>query len=269
MSDCLKSLAVNALQTASPHAKADATRAIAKRWSEGDLAVGENIEAPDRPARPDQPELRLPRDMPRRRLGSQGGRIALLHALAHIELNAIDLACDLIARFPLGGGALPIEFYDDWISVADDEARHFKMLDQRLQELDSHYGAHPAHDGLWQAADETKDDLAARLAIVPLILEARGLDVSPTTIEKLEAMGDTASAAALDEIYNDEIRHVRFGIKWFEWVCDQKKVESVGHWHSLVSRYFKGQLKPPFNTPARNAAGFKPDYYLNQIKQLF
>ncbi|CAE7594597.1 unnamed protein product [Symbiodinium microadriaticum] len=266
MPDTLKSLAVNVLQTASPYAKADATRAIAKRWSEGGLAVGESVKVPDRPARPAQPELRLPRDMPRRRLGSEEGRIALLHALAHIELNAIDLACDLIARFPTDDGALPVEFYNDWINVADDEARHFKMLERRLQELGSNYGAHPAHDGLWQAAEETKDDLAARLAIVPLILEARGLDVSPATIEKLNTMGDGSSATILDEIYNDEISHVHCGIIWFEWVCDQKQIESVSHWHDLVAKYFKGSLKPPFNLPARNAAGFKPDYYLNHFK---
>lgn len=203
--------------------------------------------------------------MPKRRgAGTRESRIALLHALAHIELNAIDLAWDIVARF--ASPDLPREFFDDWVGVADDEARHFLLLSERLASLGAAYGDLPAHDGLWRAAFETRHDLLARLAIVPLVLEARGLDVTPAMIARFErlndaAFGDAESAAALKVIYRDEIRHVAAGRCWFEWECARRGVEPVATWQTLVAKHFVGALKPPFNDDARAAAGFRAAYY--------
>ncbi len=198
--------------------------------------------------------------MPRRSIGAAPkGRIALLHALAHIELNAIDLAWDLIARF--SGDRLPRAFYDDWVAVADDEARHFALLSRRLADLGAAYGDLPAHDGLWQAAGDTRHDLLARLAVVPLVLEARGLDVTPAMIAKLEAAGDRESAAVLRVVYRDEIGHVAAGKRWFDWACERAGRAPAETWRALVARHFKGTLKPPFNEAARLEAGMAPETY--------
>ena len=233
--------------------KAAAARAAAADWRAGRLEAAGFAAPPDRPGRPDRPELRPPRDMPKRGMG-EAGRVALLHALAHIELNAVDLAADIVCRF--ADDNLPREFRDDWISVLDDEARHFLMLDDRLVELGARYGDLPAHDGLWQAAMNTADDLAARLAVVPLVLEARGLDVVPSMIDRLQGAGDPDSAAILKTIYRDEIRHVAIGRKWFEVCCARRGAEPVEIWRGLVRTRFDGVLKGPFNEQARAAAGF-------------
>ncbi|HEX4192548.1 MAG TPA: ferritin-like domain-containing protein, partial [Stellaceae bacterium] len=217
---------------------------------------------PNRPARPEKPELKDPREMPRRRgAGSLGHRIALLHAVAHIELNAIDLAWDLIARF--AAPDLPREFFDDWVTVAEQEATHHALVSARLDTLGSAYGDLPAHDGLWQAAQATAHDLLARLAIVPLVLEARGLDVTPEMIEKLKRQGDTASVAALETIYREEVEHVAAGQRWFQFECARRGVEPVATYRELVRRYHRGGLKPPFNRVARDKAGFAASFYEN------
>jgi uncharacterized ferritin-like protein (DUF455 family) len=203
--------------------------------------------------------------MPRRRTGqSLAGRQALYHALAHIELNAIDLAWDIIARFStprITAEAYPRGFYDDWVKVADDEARHFTLLTQRLTALGGAYGDLPAHDGLWEAAEATAHDLLARLAVVPLVLEARGLDVTPGLIAKLNRAGDTEGAAALEVIYKDEIVHVGAGKRWFDWLCARRSLTPEVAWRELVARHFKGVLKPPFNAEARLAAGLPRSFY--------
>jgi uncharacterized ferritin-like protein (DUF455 family) len=215
---------------------------------------------PPRPARPERPALLPPRDMPKRRnFGSQSGRIALLHALAHIELNAIDLAWDLVARF--AAADLPREYFDDWVGVAAEEAEHFGLLSDRLVGLGSGYGALPAHDGLWEAAAATAHDLLARLAVVPLVLEARGLDVTPEMRLRLERAGDPESAAILDRIYRDEIGHVGAGSRWFAWLCCERGEDPAAVFHDKVPRYFTGALKPPFNRTARDEAGFPAAYY--------
>ncbi len=204
--------------------------------------------------------LRPPRDMPRRRnFGAPAGRVALLHALAHIELNAIDLAWDLVARF--GDSGLPRAFFDDWLGVAAEEAEHFALLASRLDTLGSAYGALPAHDGLWEAAAATAHDLIARLAIVPLVLEARGLDVTPEMILRLERAGDCASAAILARIYRDEIGHVAVGLRWFDRLCHERGLDPEAAFHDRVRRYFSGALKPPFNREARDQAGLPAAYY--------
>jgi len=247
------------LLTADPCAKAMRARAVARDWRLGRLAHCFDAVMPDRPARPERPELLPPNRMPnRRRGGSQANRVAMLHAFAHIEFVAIDLAFDAAGRF---GEGQPPEFVSDWLSVGADEAMHFALLERRLKALGSFYGALPAHDGLWEAAEATRDDLLARLAVVPMVLEARGLDVSPSTIARLETYGDGASARILARIYADEIRHVGVGSHWFSRLCDSAGIDSAGHWQMLVKRHFRGSLKPPFNDSARSKAGLPREYY--------
>jgi uncharacterized ferritin-like protein (DUF455 family) len=247
------------LLAAEPGAKVRAARAAARAWRRGGLAHAFDAAMPDRPARPERPELLPPSRMPKRgRGGSERGRIALLHALAHIEFGAIDLAFDLAGRF---GADFPRGFVDDWFAVGADEAMHFALLDRRLKALGSAYGDLPAHDGLWEAAAATADDPLARLAVVPMVLEARGLDVTPAAVERFEAAGDRRSAAILGRIYRDEIRHVAAGSKWFEWGCESRRIEPVSTWKRLVKARFRGALKPPFNDSARDEAGLSRDYY--------
>jgi uncharacterized ferritin-like protein (DUF455 family) len=248
------------LSAAEPAAKLALSRETAGAWRSGYLGVIGHAPPPDRPARPARPPLKPPRDMPKRRAGGgRENRVALLHALAHIELNAIDLAWDLVARF--AGNDLPRRFFDDWVAVADEEAAHHGLLAARLAELDAAYGDLPAHDGLWEAAADTAHDLLARLAVVPLVLEARGLDVTPEMIRRLERAGDGASAAILRIIYRDEIKHVAAGRRWFEWECERRGLEPVATYQDLVRHHFRGSLKPPFNNAARDEAGFGPSYY--------
>jgi uncharacterized ferritin-like protein (DUF455 family) len=204
--------------------------------------------------------LRPPREMRKRRaFGSRAGRIALIHALAHIELNAIDLGWDLVARF--AGDELPRAFFDDWVEVAAEEACHFALLAGRLADFDARYGDLPAHDGLWEAAAATADDLLARLAVVPLVLEARGLDVTPQMAARLERVGDAESADILRRIYRDEIGHVATGLRWFDRICLERGVSPEAVFQDRIRRFFKGELKPPFNHQARAAAGFPRHYY--------
>lgn len=247
------------LLTADPAEKAALSRGVAARWRRGGMAIG-SATPPERPGRPERPLLLPPKAMPRRRhLGSAGGRIALLHALAHIELNAIDLAWDIVARF--AGPALPQRFYDDWVAVAAEETEHFALLAARLAALGAAYGDLPAHDGLWEAAAATAHDLLARLAVVPLVLEARGLDVTAEMIRRLERAGDAASAALLARLRGDEIGHVAAGMRWFEFLCRAQGLDPGTAFRDRVRRHFKGQLKPPFDRDARDRAGFPASYY--------
>lgn len=252
------------LRTADPGAKVNLTHATVGKWRSGGLDEACTASPPDFPARPERPETLPPGKMPRRRKGgSDATRIALLHALAHIELNAIDLAWDMIARF---GDALPPEsisqFIDDWAGVADDEAHHFTLITDRLTSLGAAYGDLPAHDSLWQAARDTSDDIAARLAVVPMVLEARGLDVTPGMIERMTRLGDQASAAMLDIIYRDEIGHVAVGQRWFRHICALRGVNPVPEFRRIVKLRFRGRVKPPFNAAARAQAGMNSEYYL-------
>lgn len=245
--------------SAEPAAKVKAARSVARAWRRGELAHAFDVAMPDAPARPERPELLPPTRMPKRgKAGSERSRIALLHALAHIEYSAIDLAFDLIGRF---GAGFPRAFVDDWIGVGADEAMHFALLDRRLKALGAGYGDLPAHAGLWEAAAETAHDPLARLAVVPTVLEARGLDVTPAMVAALERAGDDRSAAILNRIYRDEIRHVRAGVIWFRYGCESLELEPVAAWKSLVRRHFRGVLKPPFNDSARGEAGLSRDFY--------
>ena len=247
------------LQTADPVAKVMAARRAAREWRLGRLAHDFGESMPEIPARPTHPVLMRPRDMPRRGKGtSVPRRIALIHALAHIEFVAIDLAFDMIGRF---GAQFPREFTDNWMRVGAEEAMHFALLDRRLRDQGSFYGALPAHDGLWDAAKDTAHDAAARLAIVPMVLEARGLDVTLETVERFKQQGDFMTAKVLHRIYHDEIRHVSFGTKWFEYACQRSKQSPHDLWKELVKTHIKGGLKPPFNDSARRAAGLTHEYY--------
>ena len=260
MTETLSAAAVTVLCTADAAAKARAAEDMARARCGGGLQEIGAARPPPRPMRPARPVLRPPRDMPRRgKARSVAGRTALLHALAHIELNAVDLACDIIARF--AGDGLPPAFFDDWTTVAGEEGLHFTLLADRLGALGAAYGDLPAHDGLWQAAEETAHDLLARLAVVPLVLEARGLDVTPAIIANLRRAGDSESATVLEGILADEIGHVAAGRRWFGHVCRGRGIDPVDTYHDLVRRHFKGALKPPFNTEARRRAGLDAAFY--------
>jgi uncharacterized ferritin-like protein (DUF455 family) len=262
---CSDALAV--LAAPEPADKARLTLDAAARWRESVGTIGAANDVPARPARPAKPELRRPGDMPKRKKATTPhAKIALLHALAHIELNAIDLAWDIMARFAFLAASkgdafrLPRAFFDDWVKVAADEAKHFLLLSARLKDLGAAYGDLPAHDGLWEASEKTAHDFAARLAIVPMVLEARGLDVTPGMIAAMTAQGDLETAGILQTIHDDEITHVRAGTVWFEAWCAHEGLDVEATWQGLVRQYF-GLLKRPFNDPSRQKAGMIRDWY--------
>lgn len=208
---------------------------------------------PDLPGRPARPELVSPSQLKPRPVGVPAGRAALIHALAHIEFNAVNLALDIVWRF----AGMPAGFYRDWLRVAREESSHFQLLNAHLGTLGHAYGDFPAHNGLWEMAEKTRDDLAARLTLVPRILEARGLDASPQIRDKLLAVGDAAGAAILDIILRDEIGHVAIGNRWWRHLCRERGKDSVA-WHAeLAARYAAPRQRGPFNLDARRAAGFE------------
>ena len=259
----LTQMAVEVLTTADGRAKTALSHKYAAEWFAAraagtPLTVGE-AEPPLRPARPEQPELLDPRDVPRRRPGSPEGRKAILHAVAHIELNAVDLHWDIIARF--GHIKMPLGFYDDWVKSADEESKHFNMVCDCLEAMGSHYGAMPAHAGMWRAAEDTVDDIMGRLAVVPMVLEARGLDVTPGMIKIFQNAKETATIEALEVIYAEEVGHVAYGSKWFHFLCGRHELDPKDEFHALVRKYFHGALKPPFNEEKRAEAGLPPDSY--------
>lgn len=251
----LSALAEQCLYTPSVAAKLAVTDEAARLQAQGQLHYV--AATTPRPATavlfPDRPLLVEPRDLPRRRLNSKpAGRVALLHAVAHIELTAVQLAWDIVYRF----AGLSAAFYRDWLGVAIEEVRHFRAVEQRLADFGVRYGDLPAHRGLWELAEDTADDLLARLALVPRCREARGLDVTPPMIAKLSALGDHASAAVLDLILREEIGHVRLGTQWFTHVCEQRQLAVEETYFSLLNRYLRSPQRGPFNQSARQAAGF-------------
>ena len=259
----LAQMAEEVLRTADGRAKTALSRRHAAAWAAaraaGDLPPIGRATPPDQPARPARPDLRDPRDVPRRRPGTEAGRLAILHAVAHIELNAVDLHWDIIARFT--DTPMPPGFYDDWVKAADEESKHFNLICDRLEAMGSHYGALPAHAGMWRAAEDTADDLMGRLAVVPMVLEARGLDVTPGMIAVFEKAGDAETVDALRVIYAEEVHHVAYGSKWFHFLCGRAERDPKDAFHALVRRYFHGSLKPPFNAEKRAEAGLPPDFY--------
>ena len=202
---------------------------------------------------PEKPLLLAPREMPKRKLGSAEGVSAFFHAIAHVEFIAIYLAWDILYRFR----GLPKQFYLDWLKVADEEAQHFELIRTHLQTMNISYGNLPAHNGLWDHAKDTADDLLARLALIPRCMEARGLDVTPAIIEKFKQLGDKTSVALLNRILTDEIDHVKRGSYWFKWLCEQQNVEPEAKYRQLIEQYYQGgKPKGPFNRELRIIAGF-------------
>jgi uncharacterized ferritin-like protein (DUF455 family) len=244
-----------ALAESDPEAKAAQAIAIAEALRSGELQVSAEApieDAPAAPGRPARPALVPVREVPRRGLGTPEGRAALLHAVAHIEFNAINLALDAAWRFR----GMPREYYLDWTSVAADEARHFRLLRARLRELGHDYGDFAAHNGLWEMAEKSADRCLARMALVPRLLEARGLDVTPGMIERFRALGDPASVAILETILREEVGHVAIGSRWFAWCCAREGLEPEETFIGLLREVARGALRGPFNLEARRAAGF-------------
>jgi uncharacterized ferritin-like protein (DUF455 family) len=207
------------------------------------------------PGYPESLQLVPPSEVPRRKLHRPEGRIALIHSLAHIEFTAVNLAWDAVYRFR----GLPEKYYLDWVRVASEETAHFTLLAERLAELGASYGELPAHAGLWEMADRTRDDLTARMALIPRVLEARGLDVTPGLIKRLKGLDDQRSVVILETILHDEIEHVAIGSRWFTWACERDQVEPRAHFNKLVKHFMKGRVRGPFNLEARQKAGFSEE----------
>ena len=246
------------LDAADADAKPAATFAAAEAFARGELSIPADAGEPEpiaMPGRPAKPALVHPRHLPRRGFGTMEGRAAFIHAVAHIEFNAIDLAWDAVYRFR----GMPAQYYADWVGVARDEARHFELLRARLRELGHDYGDFDAHNGLWEMAERTAHDGLARMALVPRVLEARGLDVTPAMIVKLREFGDEATAEILEVILREEVAHVAAGSRWFRWHCEQRGIEPRATFRALLREHAGGVLHPPFNLEARAAAGFDDD----------
>lgn len=262
----LREQALTALCLSNPAAKADAAHALWLRWShrpddaarvqamapELHLSPPEDLALPGRPA---SPALVAPMSVPHRSPFTPEGLAALLHAITHIEFNAINLALDAVWRF----NGMPLDFYRDWLRVADEEATHFGLLRAHLQSLGFDYGDFPAHDGLWEMCVKTQDDITARMALVPRTLEARGLDATPLIQARLRKVNTPAAQRAieiLDVILRDEIGHVAIGNRWYGWLCQQQCLEPVAHYRALARTHSAPRLKPPFHLDARRSAGF-------------
>ncbi|GAB1595291.1 ferritin-like domain-containing protein [Lysobacter claricitrinus] len=255
MAGDLHAAALGCLRAATPDDKVARTFEVFARFERGELAPRSDSPAPgpiEMPGRPDRPRLVPARDLPKRGFGTTEGLAAFVHAIAHIEFNAIDLAWDAVYRYR----DMPAPFYADWASVANDEARHFTMLRARLRELGFDYGDFDAHNGLWEMAEKTAHDGLARMALVPRVLEARGLDVTPAMIVKLRQRGDDATADILEAILREEVGHVAAGSRWFRWHCTQRGLEPQATFKSLLGEYARAVLYGPFNREARLEAGF-------------
>lgn len=238
-----------------PVRKSQGVAALQAAWHEGSVSLVPELHlnaAGNIPGRPEKPELVAPQALGRRSMRTEQGRAALIHALSHIEFNAINLALDAIWRFP----AMPAQYYVDWLKIAAEEALHFTMLHDHLQSLGYRYGDFTGHDSLWEMVAKTSDDVLARMALVPRTLEARGLDASPPLRAKLAQAGDLKAAAILDILLRDEIGHVAIGNRWYGWLCEQRGLEPVSTYARLTAQYQAPKLRGPFNFPARRAAGF-------------
>ncbi len=245
---------LDCIMQADPESKCESTGLLAELLSGEALSasVSAPIQIIEIPGRPNRPELVDPSEVPRRRLGGSAGRAALVHAIAHIEFNAINLALDAAYRFR----SMPLQYYADWISVAVDEARHFRMLQSRLRQMGREYGDFPAHNGLWEMAVKTADSCLVRMALVPRVLEARGLDVTPGMMKRLQSAGDGQTVSILEVILREEVRHVEIGTRWFRYCCEQQGKEPLSTFLELLGENYSGTLRGPFNLEARYQAGF-------------
>lgn len=251
----LRACALQALLETDPARKTAAVAALAAAVRDGDWTADPvaGLQAPDGiPGRPAKPELVPPRLVGRRSMATVEGRAMLVHALAHIEFNAINLALDALWRFP----GMPLAYYTDWLRVASEEALHFTMLCAHLETLGYRYGDFPGHDSLWEMVEKTRGDVLARMALVPRTLEARGLDAIPPLRAKLAQAGDQAAAAILDVLLVDEVGHVEIGNRWYVRLCEERGLEPVSTYAALTVEYKAPVLKGPFNLDARREAGF-------------
>ena len=246
--------AADCLRAREPDAKVKLSAQAAAAWSERLLDMDDAVAVDPftEPGRPDRPQLVHPRELPKRPVQSPAGRAALVHAVAHIELNAINLAWDAVHRFR----GLPHAYYDDWVRVAAEEAYHFGLMRERLRDLGRDYGDFPAHDGLWAMARRTAQDPLARMALVPRVMEARGLDVTPGMIERLRSAGDEETAARLEIILRDEVGHVAAGSRWFRFLCAERGLDPEAAYFAFLAEYLRGEIRCPLNEAARRQAGF-------------
>ena len=256
--------ALSCLLINEPKKKVEAAYALQKKWLDKELNSNPLSEVVSLPVvgRPEKPELIDPREVPRRKFSSLQGRLSLVHAIVHIEFNAINLALDAVYRFQ----HMPEQFYTDWCRVAAEEAEHYTMLSDYLESHGMHYGDLPAHNGLWEMAVKTDFDIMTRMALVPRVLEARGLDVTPTMIEKLETTGDTRLISILEKIFEDEIGHVKIGSYWFNRLCAERNLKPQETFIQLIEKYMKGAKFGPFETQARIEAGFSADELQRLLK---
>lgn len=251
----LRQSALNWLLATDPTRKAEGVIGLQKAFLAGEVNLNTGIllaENSNIPGKPSKPELVPPKDLKKRSMRTPEGCAALVHALTHIEFNAINLALDAIWRFT----EMPADYYKDWLKVAAEEAYHFSLLNAHLQSLGFEYGYFNAHNSLWEMVERTKDDVLARMALVPRTMEARGLDAVPALRNKLAQAGDARAAEILDLILRDEIGHVAIGNTWFNWLCEQRKLEPITTFEQLCVDYSAPKLKPPFNLEARRSAGF-------------
>lgn len=240
------------------------TQFYACQWRDGllDLADNDTVEALADAGRPEHPELVSPAKLAKRSINTLQGRQALVHAICHIEFNAINLALDAAYRFR----DMPRDYYSDWLQVAYEEAYHFSLLRERLRQMDCDYGDFNAHNGLWEMACKTDHDVMARMALVPRVLEARGLDVTPGMIQRLRSAGDMRTVALLEIILRDEIGHVAIGTRWFQYLCQQRDINADETFADLLQSYMKGHVKGPFYEQGRREAGFS-EVELTMLKQ--
>ncbi len=251
----LRKTAIHWLQNTDHERKAEGVKNLYHAWLAGDILLQANVaiaEPVNIPGRPAKPELVSPLGVKRRSMNTLEGRAALIHALAHIEFNAINLALDAIWRF----ANMPEQYYADWLKVAAEEAYHFILLNTHLQTIGYQYGDFAGHNSLWEMSERTKDDVLARMALVPRTMEARGLDASPLMRNKLAQVGDIAATKILDIILRDEIGHVAIGNHWFNWLCEQRGLAPIATYDALAKQYHAPTLRKPFNMEARRLAGF-------------
>jgi len=250
----LYQIAKDCFLTTDPDAKMALTYESVGQWSASKLEWkdGDIPEQLNEPGRLDQPEIVMPKDLKKRKFKSEIGRAALIHALTHIELTAVNLAWDSIYRYR----GMPKDYYDDWVQCAKEEAGHFIMLRNRLREMGYDYGSFPAHNELWKMAVTTSGDLMDRMGIVHRVFEARALDVVPGTLKKFDELNDTSMVKALTTICNDEVGHVSAGTRWFRYRCEQEQIDPDVTFISLLEKYMKRPLSGPFNRDVRLQTGF-------------
>ena len=260
----INAMAYKCLMLTSSLDKVEQTNFFRNQWLNGSLVIDHNLVIEDNCAAgwPEKPELVEFNKLPKRTVGSTKGHVSMMHSFAHIEFNAINIAWDAVYRF----SDMPDQYYDDWSRIAQEEAYHFTLINDYLRTLGYEYGSFAAHGGLWEMVEETRHDVLVRMALVPRVLEARGLDVTPDIIKKFSHHGHKEAADILSIIYRDEIGHVEVGSRWFNYLCKKRKLDAHQTFVDLIERYAIDKIRQPFNDDARKQAGFseKEMEYLTQ-----